>query len=167
MAEEKAKSTDEMLETAIETAMDAGMIGVGDTVVITAGVPVAETGTTNLMKIHVVGEQIAKGQGIGRKTAKGKVVVAKTAQEALANVTEGAILVTTSTDKDMIPAIEKAAALVVEEGGLTSHAAVVGVSIGIPVIVGVETATAILKNGQEVTVDAARGIVYNGHAEVL
>ncbi|MGF9963466.1 pyruvate kinase [Bacillus rhizoplanae] len=167
MAEEKAKSTDEMLETAIETAMDAGMIGVGDTVVITAGVPVAETGTTNLMKIHVVGEQIAKGQGIGRKTAKGKVVVATTAEEALANVTEGSILVTTSTDKDMIPAIEKAAALVVEEGGLTSHAAVVGVSIGIPVIVGVETATAILKNGQEVTVDAARGIVYNGHAEVL
>ncbi|MCP1125469.1 pyruvate kinase [Bacillus sp. AFS018417] len=167
MAEEKAKSTDEMLETAIETAMDAGMIGLGDTVVITAGVPVAETGTTNLMKIHVVGEQIAKGQGIGRKTAKGKVVVAKTAEEALANVTEGSILVTTSTDKDMIPAIEKAAALVVEEGGLTSHAAVVGVTIGIPVIVGVETATAILKNGQEVTVDAARGIVYNGHAEVL
>ncbi|MGG0186092.1 pyruvate kinase [Bacillus rhizoplanae] len=167
MAEEKAKSTDEMLETAIETAMDAGMVGLGDTVVITAGVPVAETGTTNLMKIHVVGEQIAKGQGIGRKTAKGKVVVAKTAEEALANVTEGSILVTTSTDKDMIPAIEKAAALVVEEGGLTSHAAVVGVTIGIPVIVGVETATAILKNGQEVTVDAARGIVYNGHAEVL
>ncbi|CAG9611439.1 Pyruvate kinase [Bacillus rhizoplanae] len=167
MAEEKAKSTDEMLETAIQTAMDTGMIGLGDTVVITAGVPVAETGTTNLMKIHVVGEQIAKGQGIGRKTAKGKVVVAKTAEEALANVTEGSILVTTSTDKDMIPAIEKAAALVVEEGGLTSHAAVVGVTIGIPVIVGVETATAILKNGQEVTVDAARGIVYNGHAEVL
>ncbi|SFJ26176.1 MULTISPECIES: pyruvate kinase [unclassified Bacillus (in: firmicutes)] len=167
MAEEKAKSTDEMLETAIQTAMDAEMIGLGDTVVITAGVPLAETGTTNLMKIHVVGEQIAKGQGIGRKTAKGKVVVAKTAEEALANVTEGSILVTVSTDKDMIPAIEKAAALVVEEGGLTSHAAVVGVSIGIPVIVGVTTATATLKSGQEVTVDAARGIVYNGHAEVL
>lgn len=167
MAEEKAKSTDEMLETAIQTAMDANMLGLGDTVVITAGVPLAETGTTNLMKIHVVGEEIAKGQGIGRKTAKGKVVVAKTAEEALANVTEGSILVTVSTDKDMIPAIEKAAALVVEEGGLTSHAAVVGVSIGIPVIVGVTTATATLKSGQEVTVDAARGIVYNGHAEVL
>ncbi|WP_242219699.1 pyruvate kinase [Bacillus cereus group sp. BfR-BA-01380] len=167
MAEEKAKSTDEMLETAIQTAMDADMIGLGDTVVITAGVPLAETGTTNLMKIHVVGEQIAKGQGIGRKTAKGKVVVAKTAEEALANVTEGSILVTVSTDKDMIPAIEKAAALIVEEGGLTSHAAVVGVSIGIPVIVGVATATSTLKSGQEVTVDAARGIVYNGHAEVL
>ncbi|MGR5993379.1 PEP-utilizing enzyme [Bacillus cereus] len=67
----------------------------------------------------------------------------------------------------MIPAIEKVAALVVEEGGLTSHATVVGVSIGIPVIVGVNGVTATLKNGQEVTVDATRGIVYNGHAEVL
>ena len=66
----------------------------------------------------------------------------------------------------MIPAIEKAAALVVEEGGLTSHAAVVGVSIGIPVIVGVNGVTATLK-WPKVTVDAARGIVYNGHAEVL
>ena len=76
MAEKRA-STDEMLDTAIQTGMDAGLIGLGDTVVITAGVPVAETGTTNLMKIHVVGEEIAKGQGIGRKAAKGKVVVAK------------------------------------------------------------------------------------------
>lgn len=167
IAEERAKSTDEMLHTAIQTATDTGVIGLGDTVVITAGVPVAEAGTTNLMKIHVVGEEITKGQGIGRKAAKGKVVVVKTAEEALANVTEGSILVTVSTDKDMIPAIEKAAALVVEEGGLTSHAAVVGVSIGIPVIVGVAGATNTLKTGQEVTVDAARGIVYNGHAEVL
>ncbi|MDR4151505.1 PEP-utilizing enzyme, partial [Bacillus thuringiensis] len=92
-------------------------------------VPVAETVTTNLMKIHVVGEEVATVQGIVRKAAKGKVVVAKTAAEAVANVNEGDILVTTSTDKDMIPAIEKAAALVVEEVGLTSHAAVVGVSI--------------------------------------
>lgn len=107
MAEKRAASTDEMLDTAIQTGMDAGLIGLGDTVVITAGVPVAETGTTNLMKIHVVGEEIAKGQGIGRKAAKGKVVVAKTAAEAVANVNEGDILVTTSTDKDMIPAIEK------------------------------------------------------------
>ncbi|MFD3445335.1 pyruvate kinase [Microbacteriaceae bacterium 4G12] len=163
----KVDSTDAMLETAVQTGMDSGMIGFGDTVVITAGVPVGESGTTNLMKIHVVGEQLVKGQGIGRKTAKGKVVVAKTAQEAVAKMTEGDILVAISTDKDMMPAIEKASALIVEEGGLTSHAAVVGVSIGIPVIVGVQNATTALQDGQEVTVDAARGIVYNGHAVVL
>ncbi|UOY94282.1 pyruvate kinase [Ectobacillus sp. JY-23] len=167
LANEKATSTDEMLDTAIHTGMEAGIIGFGDTVVITAGVPIGETGTTNLMKIHVVGEQLVKGQGLGRKSAKGKAVIAKNADEALSKMTEGDILVATSTDKDMMPAIEKAAALVVEEGGLTSHAAVVGVSIGIPVMVGVQNATSILKDGQEITVDAARGIVYNGHAVVL
>ncbi|MCP8967432.1 pyruvate kinase [Ectobacillus ponti] len=167
VAKEKVYSTDEMLETAIRTGMDAGAFNAGDTVVITAGVPVGETGTTNLMKVHVVGEQIVKGQGIGRKSAKGKTVVAKTAEEAIAKMEQGAILVAAATDKDMMPAIERAAGLVVEEGGLTSHAAVVGVSLGIPVIVGVQNATSVLTDGQEVTVDAARGIVYNGHAVVL
>jgi pyruvate kinase len=167
LAQDPVYSTDEMLEGAIQASKDTGIVKSGDTVVIAAGVPIGETGTTNLMKVHVVGEQIVKGQGIGRKSSKGRVVVAKTAEEALAKMQPGAILVTTSTDKDMMPAVEQASALVIEEGGLTSHAAVVGVSIGIPVIVGVNNATSILKDDQEVTVDAARGIVYNGHAIVL
>ncbi|MFP3124944.1 pyruvate kinase [Ectobacillus funiculus] len=167
LAQDPVYSTDEMLEGAIQASKDTGIVKSGDTVVIAAGVPIGETGTTNLMKVHVVGEQIVKGQGIGRKSSKGQVVVAKTAEEALAKMQPGAILVTTSTDKDMMPAVEQASALVIEEGGLTSHAAVVGVSIGIPVIVGVNNATSILKDNQEVTVDAARGIVYNGHAIVL
>ena len=50
--------------------------------VITAGVPVGESGATNLMKVQVVGDVLAKGQGIGRKAAVGKVVIAKTAEEA-------------------------------------------------------------------------------------
>lgn len=167
LAQDPVYSTDEMLEGAIQASKETGIVKSGDTVVIAAGVPIGETGTTNLMKVHVVGEQIVKGQGIGRKSSKGRVVVAKTAEEALAKMQPGAILVTTSTDKDMMPAVEQASALVIEEGGLTSHAAVVGVSIGIPVIVGVNNATSVLKDGQEVTVDAARGIVYNGHAVVL
>ncbi len=167
LAKEKVHSIDELLETAIHTGIDEGIIKFGDTVVITAGVPVGEEDTTNLMKVHVIGEQLVKGQGIGRKYATGKVVVAKTATEALEKMKEGAILVTTNTDKDMMLAVEKASALIVEEGGLTSHAAIVGVSMGIPVIVGVQNATSTLQDGQEVTVDAARGIVYDGYAIVL
>ncbi len=72
-----AQSTDEMLESTIETALTSGAIMQGDLVVITAGVPVGETGTTNIMKVHVIGEVVAKGQGIGRRTAAGRVVVAK------------------------------------------------------------------------------------------
>ncbi|PLS02559.1 pyruvate kinase [Neobacillus cucumis] len=160
-------TTDEMLDTAVESSLESGIVKHGDLVVITAGVPVGEAGTTNLMKIHVVGDILAKAQGIGRRSAFGKVVVAHDAKEALEKVKAGSILVALGTDRDMMPAIEKCAAIIAEEGGLTSHAAVVGLNLGIPVIVGVERAIELFRDGQEITVDAARGIVYNGHASVL
>lgn len=163
----KASSTDEMLEIAVSEAVKTEYIDYGDLIVITAGVPVGETGTTNLMKVHVIGEIVAKGQGIGRKTATGKVVVAKTASDAIARMEEGAILVTVGTDKDMMSAFEKAAAVITEEGGLTSHAAVVGLNLGIPVIVGVHRATDQFENGDEITIDATRGNIYKGHASIL
>lgn len=163
----QVNSTDEMLDIAVEAAVKSGIVKHGDLVVITAGVPVGETGSTNLMKVHVIGDMIAKGQGIGRKSAFGKVVIAKTAEEALNKMVEGGILVTYSTDADMVKALEKAAAIITEEGGLTSHAAVVGLSLGIPVVVGVQNATSILKDGQEITVDAGFGAIYQGHASVL
>jgi pyruvate kinase len=162
-----AKTTDEMLDNAVEESMKSGLVKHSDLVLITAGVPVGESGATNLMKIHVVGDVIAKAQGIGRKSAYGKAVLARTAKEALDKVKEGSILVTVATDRDMVPAIEKCSALIVEEGGLTSHAAVVGLNIGIPVIVGVENVMELFEEGQEITVDAQRGVVYNGHASVL
>ncbi|MGG1397850.1 pyruvate kinase [Bacillus salipaludis] len=160
-------TTDEMLEIAVEESVNSGIVKHGDLVVITAGVPVGEAGTTNLMKIHVVGDIITKAQGIGRKSAFGKVVIAHNAKEAMEKVKPGCILVTIGSDRDMMPAIEKSAALITEEGGLTSHGAVVGLNLGIPVIVGVENALNLFTDGQEITVDAARGVIYNGHASVL
>jgi pyruvate kinase len=162
-----SKTTDEMLDVAVEESVNSGHVKHGDLVVITAGVPVGEAGTTNLMKIHVVGGILAKAQGIGRKSAYGKVVVAVDAKEAIEKVKEGSILVTIGTDRDMMPALEKCSAVITEEGGLTSHAAVVGLNLGIPVIVGVDQATKNFKDGQEITVDAGRGVIYNGHASVL
>lgn len=164
---EKAGTTDEMLASAVEESVNSGHVSHGDLVVITAGVPVGEAGTTNLMKIHVVGDILAKAQGIGRKSAYGRVVVAKDAQEAISKVKQGSILVTIGSDREMVPALEKCSALITEEGGLTSHAAVVGLNLGIPVIVGVENAMSLFKDGQEITVDSARGVIYKGHASVL
>ncbi len=102
-----ATTTDEMLEFAVEASVNSTIVKHGDLVVITAGVPVGESGTTNIMKIHIVGDILAKAQGIGRKSAYGKVVIAKDANEALDKVKEGSILVTIGTDRDMVPAIEK------------------------------------------------------------
>lgn len=160
-------STDEMLENSIAAAINTGLVSHGDLVVITAGVPVGEAGTTNIMKVHVIGDVLAKGQGIGRKSAYGKVIVANTAAEAQDKMTKGAILVSQSTDRDMMGALEHASAIITEEGGLTCHAAVVGLSLGVPVIVGIENATTILKDGQDITVDSVSGVIYKGCASVL
>jgi pyruvate kinase len=164
---EEARNTDEMFQLAVDDSIKAGHIRLGDLVIITAGVPVGRSGTTNLMKVHHVGEMLAKGQGIGSQPATGKVVVARTAQEALDKTVEGSILVTVATDKDYIPAFQKASAVITETGGITSHAAVVGLSLGIPVIVGVNNATSIMKDGMEVSVYAEVGVIYTGQAKVL
>ncbi|MTW84286.1 pyruvate kinase [Virgibacillus dakarensis] len=163
----KAHSTDEMLDVAIDRGLSTNLFKRGSRVIITAGVPVGESGTTNLMKVHVIGDVVAKGQGLGRRSAYGKVVVAKNAKEALEKVDEDDIIVTYGTDRDMMPAIEKAGGIITEEGGLTSHAAVVGLSLGIPVIVGVKNVFDLLKDGEDITIDAAKGDIYRGHASVL
>src|SRR5690625_2879406 len=160
-------TTDEMLEVAVEKGLHSGLVKHGSKVVITAGVPVGESGTTNLMKVHVIGDIIAKGQGIGRRTAFGQAFVAENEQHAIENIQEGDILVASSTDRDMMPAIEQASGIITEEGGLTSHAAVVGLSLGIPVIVGVKDATKIIESGEELTLDGLKGDIYRGHASVL
>lgn len=162
-----AQTTDEMFAIAVESGVKTGLVKLGDLVVITAGVPVGRSGTTNLIKIHHVGEMIAKGQGIGTQKATGKIVVAKSAQEAIEKVFDQCILVAPSTDKDYVPAMEKAAAVITETGGITSHAAVVGVSLGIPVIVGVEDATTLFQNGMDVSIYTEVGIIYSGKASVL
>ena len=164
---EKPATTDEMFKLATEEAKKAGLAKEGDLILIVAGVPVGEKGTTNIMKIQLVGSALVKGQGVGEETVIGKAVIAKSADEANKKAEEGCVLVTKTTDKDYLPAIEKASALVVENGGLTSHAAVVGISMGIPVVVGAENATDVIKEGETVTVDSRRGSIYRGASSTL
>ncbi|MFD0870169.1 pyruvate kinase [Chlamydia abortus] len=163
----KAKTTDEMIEFGIEGGMKEGLFRLGDLVIITAGLPVGQSGTTNLIKVHHVGQLIAKGQGLGTQCSTGQIVTARTPEEANAKMTEGSILVAVSTDKEYMPAIEKASAVITETGGITSHAAVVCLSLGIPVIVGVENAFEVLHDGLEATVYAEMGFIYSGKANVI
>lgn len=159
---EKPESTDDMFNLATGIAQEKGYAKEGDLIIITAGVPVGERGTTNLMKIQMIGSKLISGQGIGSESVIGKAVVATNAQEANVKSVEGCVLVTKTTDKDYLPAIEKAAAIIVEEGGMTSHAAVIGIAMGIPVIVGAENATSAIADDELITVDSRRGIVYRG-----
>ena len=149
-----------MFNLATDIAQENGFASEGDLIIITAGVPVGEQGTTNLMKIQMIGSKLVQGQGIGEKSVIAKAVVAKTAEEANANMKDGSILVVKTTDKEYMPAINKAVAVIVEEGGLTSHAAVVAIAKDIPVIVGAKKATDVVKANELITVDPRRGIVY-------
>jgi pyruvate kinase len=159
-------NTDEMIDLAVETALEHGYIKEGDLVVITAGVPAGVAGTTNLIKVQIVGDILARGVGIGHIGVAGSVSVLRDAAEGERKFKRGQILVAKATDKAMVPYMEQAAAIIVEEGSLTSHAAVVGLNLGIPVIAGVNNACALLQDGMVVTVDPVRGLIYRGRAQV-
>ena len=161
------KDTDSMIAAAIEISLAAEMVRPGDLVVITAGVPAGMRGTTNLLKVHVVGDILARGAGIGQRTVTGRVKVCRTPREAREKIEPGNILVTTATDADFVPAMEKCAAVITEVGGLTSHAVLVGLEFGIPVVVGVDAAVSLFTDGEVVTVDGRRGLVYRGAARAL
>jgi pyruvate kinase len=159
-------STDEIFDTAVKVALEAGLIHNGDLIILTAGVPVGVPGTTNFLRIDTVGEIIIQGQGVGKAAITGVVHLAKNADEAL-KIKENQILVCSDTDKEYLPAMDKAGAIITEAGGLTSHAAIVGLNLGKPVIVGAADATRELSPGQLITVDAARGLIYRGRATVI
>ena len=166
---EEIQNTDEMIERSVEASLAEGLIKCGDLLVITAGVPVpfGVPGTTNLIKVHIVGKILARGTGIGNRAVVGKVRICMTPQEAFDKIKTGDIVVAASTDRDYVAAIQNAGAIITEEGGLTSHAAIVGLNLGIPVVVGVDGATKQLKDGSTITVDSMRGLVYRGSTTVL
>lgn len=164
---DKPESTDDMFDQSARFAVQKELAKEGDLILITAGVPVGESGTTNVMKIQMIGSKLLQGQGIGNDTIIGRALVANTAEEAVENMVEDSILVVKTTDKDYLPAIEKASALVVEQDGLTSHAAVVGIAVGIPVIVAAKDATDLIEDRELITIDSRRGIVYRGETTAI
>jgi len=161
------EGTDSMIENSTKIAVETGIVKNGDLVVITAGIPVGVSGSTNLIKVHIVGDILIKGLGVGTKPAYGKVCVVGDAGEAQAKFQEGDILVVKASDNSFMPFLKKAAGIIAEESGVTSHAAIVGLSLEIPTVVGAEEATEILKDGMFVTIDPIRGFVYNGEAKVV
>ena len=161
------KTTDDLLNNAVATAVATEKVGNGDLIIITAGVPTGEKGTTNMMKLHLVGDEIAKGQGVGRGSTTGKTVISKTASDLEGKDLSESIIVTNSVDESYVPYVEKAAGLITEENGITSPSAIVGLEQGIPTIIGVENATKELKNDLLITVDANQGRIFEGYANIL
>lgn len=160
---EKEDNAEELFLHAVEAAERAGLVSIGDLTVLTAGVPLGITGTTNLIKVQVAGRVLVTGEGITRKKVSGPVCVAKNAAELRENFQAGSIVVVPETDNEMLPQIKTALALVTERAGSNSHGAIVGLALDIPVIVGAQGATEILKNGAVVLVNAEEGTVSSNH----
>ena len=159
-----AHSTDELIEMSTALAKENGFLHNGELAVVTAGVPVGISGTTNMIKIHMVGNCLATGVGVGPENAAvsnatGKACVCRTLDEVRAKFKPGMVLVVPSTSNEMLNYVRDAAALVVEEPGLNSHAAIVGKALLKPTVVGAVGATSHIRDGLMIAVDCAHGSV--------
>ena len=156
------KNTDDVIENSIETSLKEGFVMPGDTVILTAGVPVGLAGSTNLIKVQTIAEILCKGTGMGDKKVTAKAVIVNSVEDLIKDFKDGDIIVTTSTDRDIINYVEKASGIVAEAAGYTSHAAITGVTLGIPTIVGAHNATFKIKTGDIVTLDPVDGTIKKG-----
>ena len=155
----QASSTDELVEFAVQAAENAGIIHQGDLVVVTAGVPVGVSGTTNMIRVRQVGGSLLNAVGIGDKKAVGPLCVCRTLEEVAEKFRPGCVLVVPYTTNELLPYVRQAAAVISEEASGDGHTATVGLALDIPVIVGAAGATRHLQDGMTVSVDCARGMV--------
>ncbi len=159
---ESRSNTDELFDHAVECAQKTGLIKDGELAVITAGVPMGVAGTTNIMKVHLVGHILVSGKGLSKGSATANVCVAANAAELAREFKEGDIVVTNFVNTDMISILRKASGIISEEKGDASNAQVLAAALDIPVIVAAPGATKILTTGTTVTMDSKRGLVYSG-----
>ncbi|WP_125154023.1 pyruvate kinase [Clostridium rectalis] len=162
----KVESTDELIETSVEMALDTGYVCKGDLVVIAAGIPVSYSGTTNMLKVHVVGDILVQGRGAGTFNGSGPVKLVNSSKEAEEIIEKGDILVIKDSDIEYIRVMDRVAGVISQTGGLTSHLAIECITNEIPFICSAGGAMEVLKNGSYVTMDVKRGIVYNGKVSI-
>ena len=164
---EMSGDTDELIEAAVDAAERMGLVKPGDVAIISAGVPTGVSGTTNLIKAHIVGNVLLRGVGVGQGSASGKVCAVNVISDLESNFQEGDIVVTKMTTSEMLPWLRKASAVVVESTDPECHAAVACQALGIPLFMDrTEQAVHMLKSGMTITVDADKGFIYNGVKEM-
>lgn len=161
------ESTDDMFQLATDLVVKHHFAKAGDLFIVTAGIPIGESGTTNLMRIQMINEKILEGQGIGNQTVIGQACVVESAQEAVDRVNEDSILVLESTNLDYLPALKKCKAIIAEHEGLTSHTAIMALELSKPLIIGAKRAKELIQDQQFITLDARRGIVYAGETKTI
>lgn len=163
----QVESTDELIDASVDISVKSGYVKSGDLVVIAAGIPVSLSGTTNMLKVHVIGDILVQGRGAGNIPGFGNVKVVKNPREAVEVAEKGDILVVRDSDIEYISVLDRISGIITEKGGLTSHLAIQCITNEVPIITGAGGATEILKNGAYITMDVKRGIVYNGKVNIV
>ena len=145
--------TDELIEKAVKAAEDMGYVKPGDVAIISAGVPTGVSGTTNLIKAHIVGNVLLRGIGVGSGCVSGRTCQVNVLSDLESNFEDGDIIVTKMTTSEMLPWLRKAAAVVVESTDPECHAAVACQALGIPLFMDrTDQAVHMLKGGMTITV---------------
>jgi len=152
-------SYDELFEEAVKVCRESGILQTGDVVAITAGVPLGVSGTTNLLKVEVVGDVLAMGKGIVAKVNYGNVCVCKSVDEARQKFKSGDILAIPYTTNEILDLLKVSKGVITECDGPNSHAAISGLALGIPTIVGSFNATNIIKDGIGICIDGEKGLI--------
>lgn len=160
-------STDELFDSAVEIAKSTGKINDGDVVVITGGAPIGVSGTTNILKVHLVGDVLVQGNSTNKLNVSGELFVSQNPEEDLTGFHDGMILCVPKTTNSMLPIIKRCTGIICEEEGVGCHASIVGLALDIPVLVGAKNATKLLKTGTVVTIDGTQGTVYGGTTKLL
>ena len=154
-----AHSTDELITKSVKVAENAGLIHPGEMAVVTAGVPVGVSGTTNMIKVHLVGDSLVTGVGIGTRNARGTVCQCRSAADAAQKFKPGNILVVPYTTNEILPYMREASGIITEESGTNSHAAIVALTLDKAVIVGASNALRTLTDGMNISMDCEHGVV--------
>lgn len=144
----------------IKAARNANLIKDGDLIVVTAGLPLGWICGTNFLKVHLVGDMLLSGRGVTNASAQGKLCICKNGDEVFEKFKPGDVLVMSETSSNILNIMKDASAIITEAPEENSHAAVVGIALDKPVIIGAKNATRFLKDGLFVTVDSRRGIVF-------
>lgn len=156
---------EESVSNSLSIVQEEGLIKGGDNVVFTSGIPLGVPGSTNLVQVYTVGKMIGKGLSLIKTKARGIVCRAENSAQANEKVRPDSILVVRKTDRDFIPAMERAAGIVCEEEGFSCHTAAASLDIELPAIVGVAGIFEAVEDGTLITLDGIRGVVYLGRTQ--
>lgn len=166
ISSEVAANSDELFDTSVDHAEKLGLVKKGDLVVITGGMPMGVAGTTNMMKVHLVGHILVKGEGLSDLHSTASVAICRSVMDMAKNFKDGEIAVLERLDNKMIPMLKNARGIIIEASDHVEDLNILSMALDIPIIIGAAGATKILKDGTSITMDASNGLIYAGHSQI-